>query len=250
MYPHRIRLRGPWEIQPLALLVFVRESLGQFGFRRHDLPPARTVNAPGLWKDCGLPDFPGIVRYRRHFGLPRKLDEHETVWITCAGVADSCIVWLNDERLANFANPRQPFEVEVTGKLRDRNELWLDIHYDHPNGGGLCGDVALEIRALAWIRDLQVTLQPSGETAIIQLDGTFVGRSDSTLDFYVLLDRRTILQQTVLCEPSGARFQFETETILVDGLEHLLRVDLVNGSSVWYTTEQTIFLKKNCEIAE
>jgi hypothetical protein len=248
MYPHRIRLRGPWEIEPLRKIVV--DGLEHGGFCSLNLPPARTVNSPGLWKDFGLPDFRGVVRYRRHFGLPRKLDEHETVWITCAGVADSCIVWLNGERLANFANPRQPFEVEVTGKLQDRNELWLDIHYDHSNGGGLCGDVALEIRALAWIQDLQVTLQPMGETAIIHLDGTLVGQSDAMLDFYALLDRRTVLQQSVVCEASGAKFQFETEAVPRDGLEHLLRVDLVSGSSVWYTTEQTIVLKKNCDVAE
>jgi hypothetical protein len=248
MYPHRIRLRGPWEIEPLALLIY--QGPGQFAWRKHDLPPARIVNSPGLWKDYGLSDFVGIVRYRRHFGLPRKLDEHETIWITCAGVADSCIVWLNGERIANFAEPRLPFEVEVTGKLQDRNEIWLDIHYDHPNGGGLCGDVALEIRALVWIQDLQVTLQLMGETASIRLDGTFVGRSDSTLDFYVLLDRRTVLQQNVVCEPSGARFQFESEAISLDGSEHVLSVDLVHGSSVWYTTEQTIILKKNCDITK
>jgi hypothetical protein len=248
MYPHRIRLRGPWEIQPLALLI--HQGPGQYAWRKHDLPPARIVNSPGLLKDCGLPDFQGIVRYRRHFGLPRKLDEHETVWITCAGVADSCIVWLNSERLANLANPRQPFEIEVTGKLQDHNELWLDIHYDHPNGGGLCGDVALEIRAGAWLDDLQVTLQACGENAIISLDGNLAGRFDSSLDLYALLDRRTVLQQIVLPESSGTRFHFETEAIPLDGAEHSLRVDLVYGSSVWYTVEQTIVLKKNRQIAE
>ncbi|HLW67550.1 MAG TPA: hypothetical protein VKS79_19700 [Gemmataceae bacterium] len=248
MYPHRIRLRGPWEIQPLALVI--HQGPGQFTWRKHDLPLARTVNSPGLWKDCGLPDFMGIVRYRRQFGLPRKLDEHETVWITCAGVADSCIVWFNGERLANFANPREPFEVEVTGKLRERNELWLDIHYDHPNGGGLCGDVALEIRALAWIQDLQVTLQAAANSAVIHLDGDLVGRYDSALDFYVLLDRHTILEQTVVPTAGGAGFHFETEAVPLDELEHALRLDLVCGSSVWYTMEQTIVLKKNCDVMQ
>ncbi|HEV3145185.1 MAG TPA: hypothetical protein VGZ47_14945 [Gemmataceae bacterium] len=247
MYPHRIRLRGPWQIEPLAQLV--RHGHDVFGFRMHDLPAARTVNSPALLKDCGLPDFAGVVRYRRHFGLPRKLDEHETVWITCAGVADSCIVWLNAQRLANFASPRQPFEIEVTGELQDRNELWLDVHYAHANGnGGLCGDVAIEIRALAWIHDLQITLRTAREGAVIAIDGEVVGRSDAPLDFYAILDRGTIVQNTVATHVSGARFHFETAEMPLDGLDHALRVELVCGSNVWYTAEQTVILKKNCDI--
>src|SRR5262249_4342969 len=116
MYPHRIRLRSPWQVEPLA--ENVHDGYGGTEVRKRNLPPVRAFHSPGLWKACGLPEFAGIVRYRRHFGLPRKLDENETVWITCAGVADCCIVWLNGERLAYFTNPRVPFEVEVTGKLK------------------------------------------------------------------------------------------------------------------------------------
>src|SRR5262249_25381545 len=149
------------------------------------------------------------------------------------------------DRLANVAISSVPFEIEVTGKLLDRNELWLDIHYDHPEGGGLCGDVALEIRALAWLRDLHVTLQQSGESAILHLEGIVMGRSDSPLDFFAILDRSTILQQTILSESIGAKFHFQSSEIPVDGLEHTLLVELVHGSNVWYTEEQTILLKKN-----
>src|SRR5262249_36717947 len=141
-------------------------------------------------------------------------------------------------------------EVEVTGKLKDRNELWFDIHYDHPNGGGLCGEVALEIRALAWLHDLQVTLQESGADATILLDGVVIGRSDSPLDLYAILDRNAVLQQTVPPRAIGAKFHFQSDQVPLDDQEHTLRVELVHRSSVWYTSEQTILLKKNSDIAE
>ena len=243
MYPHRIRLRGPWQIEVLSPMTHVEHG-DVVSFRKYDLPPPRSVNNPRFWKDCGLLDFAGIVRYHRHFGLPRKLDEHETVWITCAGVADGCIVWLNGQRLANIVLPRALFEVEATGRLQGHNELWLDIHSDHPNGG-LCGEVALEIRALAWLHDLQVTLPISGEAGLIQLDGAVIGHSDSPLDLYAILDRKTILQQTVLPKAIGGKFHFQSDQVPLDDQVHSLRVELVCGSNVWYTADQTILLKKN-----
>src|SRR5262245_97069 len=66
MYPHRIRLRGPWECQPLA----------------PDGPPPRRVTLPCRWADGGLGDFRGPVRFRRRFGYPGRLDAHERVWLT------------------------------------------------------------------------------------------------------------------------------------------------------------------------
>jgi hypothetical protein len=54
-YPHRIRLRGPWQSEPVA----------------------------------------GGVRRARRFGYPGRIDADERVWITCAGVAGRVEVSLN-----------------------------------------------------------------------------------------------------------------------------------------------------------
>ena len=64
-YPHRIRLRGPWECEPLE-----RQPLG-------DLPAPRRMTLPCRWADGGLPDFTGRVRFRRRFGYPGQIDDWE-----------------------------------------------------------------------------------------------------------------------------------------------------------------------------
>ena len=51
MYPHRIRLRGPWECQPLARAGDVPEP---------SRPPFR-VTMPCRWREAGLGDVPIVV---------------------------------------------------------------------------------------------------------------------------------------------------------------------------------------------
>jgi len=88
MYPHRIRLRGPWE---------------------HESLPA----AAG-------------TRHRRRFGYPGQIDTTERVWITCAGVTGKAVVTLNKQPLGSPPSGVR-FEYEVTPLLSARNELLIDI---------------------------------------------------------------------------------------------------------------------------
>src|SRR5262249_4666249 len=109
-YPHRIRLRGPWECEPLA-----RAGPGA-------LPPPGRVSVPCTWAEGGLPDFAGRARFRRRFGYPGRIDPHERVWLTFAGVSDRAEVALNGTALGRHEGPG-PFEFEVTALLLPRNEL-------------------------------------------------------------------------------------------------------------------------------
>jgi hypothetical protein len=60
-YPHRIRLRGPWQSEPVA----------------------------------------GGVRRVRRFGYPGRIDADERVWITCAGTGGRVEVSLNGQVLGS-----------------------------------------------------------------------------------------------------------------------------------------------------
>src|SRR5262245_14939022 len=112
MYPHRIHLREPWQ----------REEL------------------PGL---------PGHRRFRRRFGYPGRLDEHERVWLTFAGVAAPATIALNGRP---FGEGQGAFEFEVTGDLLARNELVADVP---SRDAALFGVVALEIRASAFLHGVR-----------------------------------------------------------------------------------------------
>src|SRR5229473_1709313 len=67
MYPHRIRLRGPWQCEPI------------------DGPPPRRVIMPCRWVEARLADFHGDARFARSFGYPGRVDDSEHVWLTCDG---------------------------------------------------------------------------------------------------------------------------------------------------------------------
>ncbi len=141
MYPHRIRLRGPWECEPLARFVTTPEK--QKKTVTSDLPAPCRVTMPCRWSDGGLKDFAGRVRFRRHFGYPGRIDENERVWLTFAGVEGAAEIWLNCQFLGRQEETR-PFEFDVTKLLGDRNELQVEVQGSET--GGIYGEVALEIR--------------------------------------------------------------------------------------------------------
>jgi beta-galactosidase/beta-glucuronidase len=144
MYPHRIRLRGPWECEPLARFVFAGD--GQKQETTNDLPAPRKMTMPCRWGEGGLVDFSGQVRFRRHFGYPGRIDEHESVWLTFAGVEQKAEIWLNDQLLGRQVGD-QPWEFNITKLLAVRNHLRVEVESESP-AGGLWGEVALEIRII------------------------------------------------------------------------------------------------------
>ncbi len=145
MYPHRIRLRGPWECEPLVR--FTTSSEGQVEIRTDNLPPPRRMTMPCRWNEGGLIDFAGRVRFRRRFGYPGRIDSDERVWLTLAGADAIAEVSLNGRFLGRHEGAEEPFEFDVTILLQDRNELTVEV--ESPTAqGGLWGEVALEIRCV------------------------------------------------------------------------------------------------------
>src|SRR5260370_35259247 len=119
MYPHRIRLRGPWECEPLAR--FVIGTDGRKETVTTNLPAPLRMTMPRRWSEAGLNDFSGRVRFCRHFGYPGRLDEHERVWLTFAGVDATAEIWLNGQFLGRLEGSR-PFHFEVSKLLGNHND--------------------------------------------------------------------------------------------------------------------------------
>jgi hypothetical protein len=171
-----------------------------------------------------LDDLTCTVRFTRRFGYPGRIDEYERVWLTFAAVASRAAVYLNGTTLGQCDGP---CEFEVTPLLRERNLLQVDIE---GSGGdaGLCGEVALEVRRTAFLRNLRVTskdwLHVSGEVA---------GTAEGPLELYVICERRTVAYAAV---EAGKPFQIQAEKI--EG--RIVRVDLVQGASIWWTEEKSI----------
>src|SRR5262249_59121781 len=127
-----------------------------------------------------------------------------------------------------------------------RNHLVVEVEGDE--GGGLWGEVALEIRRPAFLRDVQVRARGPGGAIRLHVTGEVAGTAARPLDLYVLLDGATVAYAVVeaaqffevvsealpaqRCQPRGNR----------TGSGHTVRVELVDGGVVWYTVEQTLEL--------
>jgi hypothetical protein len=221
MYPHRIRLRGPWECEPLT---------------GEPLPPPCRVTMPCRWRESGLGEYAGRVRCRRRFGLPRQIDPHERIWLTFAGIADIADLSLNRQLLGQAVRGPYPLEYEITALLLPRNELIVEVAA--PDGdGGLWGEVALEIRATAYLRNVRLT----NEGAKLSVAGEVVGVAERPLDFYVLVNNATVHYSTITASEAGQPF-----AVVAELPENLppgpveVRVELVNGAVVWYAVNELV----------
>jgi hypothetical protein len=238
MYPHRIRLRGPWECEPLA----------RFGDGAGEpLPSPRRLVMPCRWSEGGLSGFAGRLRLLRAFGYPGRLDAYERAWLTFAGVGGEAEATLNQRPLGRVVSGS---EFEVTNDLRTRNQLVVDV-VGTAEQGGLWGEVALEIRCSAYLADLRRSAILTGNRVELRISGRVVGTAERMLELYVLLDGSVVGYQTASATPEGQPFAFHVPDLDPEkwrGLEGQaigvpVRVDLVNGAVVWYASDDEVTLE-------
>jgi hypothetical protein len=224
-YPHRIRLHGPWECEPLE----VRDPVGRLVPSR-ELPHGRRVRPPGSLRDLGLKGFAGRVRLRRRFGYPGQIDDFERVWLTFAGIEGLAEFHLNHQYLGKLEGGR--FEIDVTRWLCDRNQLEviLDAADD---SAGLTGEVALEIRCTAFLRNVQAWT--GGQ--VLQVAGDVVGSCDGPLELYAIVDRKTVAYSTVTATPPGQHFQLNSDAEEKLPERGTVHIELVHVATAWYAVD-------------
>jgi hypothetical protein len=214
MYPHRIRLRGPWEV--IAA-----------GHER------RSVKFPATWADVGLPDFRGLVTFERRFGFPGRLDAEEHVWLVGQYIVGPADISLQNEPL--IVGVSGQLAIEITPRLRDRNLLTISLEIGDtapkspfaprksvpsdkgPRPSDLWDDIALEIRAAAYFAEISHVGQ--------SLQGLVGGTCSGPLEVYAIAESGTIGYGEVL---AGRPFQ-----IALDRDGPITRVELIHVSTVW-----------------
>ena len=213
MYPHRIRLRGPWECEPI------------------EGPPPRRVFMPSGWLAAGLEGFHGAARFTRKFGYPGQIDEGEHVWLICDGCTGCEEVRLNGQVLTQ--DRVQSFAFDVTPMLTARNRLEVLISGD-TDDAGLWGDVALEVRRDAYLADVSVLNAERG----ITIAGNAIGTSPQPLELYTLVDNRHADYRKIQPKPAGEPFRIELPE--VTSRNQAVRVELIHISAIWYAVELPI----------
>lgn len=213
MYPHRIRLRGPWECEPIAG------------------PPPRRVFMPGGWLAAGLGDFRGAALFTRKFGYPGRIDDGEHVWLTCDGCTGCREVRLNGHVLTQ--DHVNSFAFDVTALLGPRNQLGVLIHGD-TDDAGLWGEIALEIRRDAYLTEVRIVQADQGAAVL----GNAIGTSPQPLEMYTLIDNRHADYRTIQPNPGGEPFRIALPE--VTPRNQSVRVDLIHVSAIWFTVELPI----------
>jgi hypothetical protein len=236
MYPHRIRLRGPWDCEPLARMQSPAHE------HQEPLPPKGRMMLPCRWREGGLGDFAGKVQFVRHFGWPSSLDPHERLWLTFAAIEGTAEIWLKDHFLGRKEIAAISLAFEVTPLIQPRNCLAVTV--DAPGGtGGLWGEVALEVRCAAYLKNVRAWSQCEGTSCRVHIAGEAQGVSARPLDLYIVLERSTILYAALVPAPAGQPFHFASEPVsLQEALEDKNKVcniciELVDGPSVWHHLE-------------
>lgn len=222
MYPHRIRLHGPWQVE---------SSTPGIGPARLVLPLAHSGTQPGI---------DGRVRLRRGFGYPGQIDPHERVWIAVHG-AGSAQVSVNGVALGQAPHPSllpasAPFECDITHLLAARNELVLDTEV--VGATGLPTDVYLEVRCTAWLSRVRAERAAPGFLVL----GEVAGPLDRLLEVYLIVGRTTAGYLTVSPEAQERYFRFP-----IAHTDEPLRVELVSGASIWYRAEVVLPLPGSAE---
>jgi hypothetical protein len=232
MYPHRIRLRAPWGCCPLSA---IRPPLS-----------ARTstdlVDSGQRTADSGQRAAGSGYRFRRRFGFPGRIDAYERVWLTFEGIAGIAEVRLNDRILGPRSEASGAFEFEVTALLRPRNELIVDVETTAEQGD-LGGEVALEVRCTAYLRDLCRFAIVKAEGAELHVTGQVVGMAERPLELYIVLDRSVVAYQVVTATAEGQPFEIVVADLAMENREPVIKVELVNGASVWYSSKEVVIFE-------
>ena len=158
--PHVIRLRGPWELQPLERDPPPGDSetkgSGVISEKTPD-PFVVRVTVPGDWGESLGGDFCGRARYQRRFNRPTNLTSAERVWLVLEAVDYQADLTLNGHPLGAMRS-LQPARFDITAALELSNLLTVDVSLPATvfadstlrrtragQPGGLIGEVRLEI---------------------------------------------------------------------------------------------------------
>lgn len=209
MYPHRIRLRGPWEA-----------TVGE---------RATQLHLPRDWNEFVSVAAAEVVRLRRHFGAPR-LDADERAWIDIWHARPKHIAF--NKRTIEIAD--RPFEI--TSDLLERNELELGLI---ATPGSECPEIALEIRGRAYLESLRVgALNP----LCYMVYGKVVDLAASArLELHVLADGRPVVYRELRGSPEGTDFEVEIvkdpDAAPPRRGSPTWRVELIEGPQIWHRAD-------------
>lgn len=196
------------------------------------MPGPMRMKMPCSWRNGGLHDFSGRVLFRRRFGYPGRIDDYERVWLTFERIDGTSRIRLNDQQVGQ--GDTGSFEFEVTSLLQPRNQL--EVIVEALGDGGLVGEVAMEIRCTAFLKNVHVFEFSAPQRW--RIHGELIGSCERPLELYAVTDQGTIAYRTIDTRQGGQPFEFHIDDP-PGGVENV-RVELINVSTVWYAVEVNV----------
>lgn len=154
--PHAIRLRGPWQYEPLARTVLLPD--GTTEPEPGELPPPGRIIIPSDWGETLGADFRGRVKFLRRFNRPTGLDPLHRVFIVIEQIDAFGCVSLNEASLGEIPAVASQTQFEITKLIQPHNILCIEVELprtspesdlshrrDQNQPGGIIGEVRLEI---------------------------------------------------------------------------------------------------------
>ncbi|KGO84887.1 beta-glucuronidase [Flavobacterium rivuli WB 3.3-2 = DSM 21788] len=147
-----------------------------------------TLNVPGDWntQTDSLFFYEGTLWYKKSFDYVSK-KEGNRAFLYFGAVNYHADVYLNGKKLGTHTGGFTPFNFEVTGKLKDKDNFVVvkvdnkrckecvpTLNTDWFNYGGITRDVQLVEVAATFIREYEIQLNPKNNkqlTGFIKLDG-------------------------------------------------------------------------------
>lgn len=147
---HSIRLRGPWQLEPLARFALRPDG----GCQRvtKTLPAACRTTMPADWSAALGHDFLGVVRYTRNFQRPTGLESGDKVWLVVEPPRSKAAVRINEHPLGEVCHGGPAGRFDITSLLAPSNLLEIEVEHSKDDAGdgrcgGLVGEVRLEIES-------------------------------------------------------------------------------------------------------
>jgi len=122
---HSIRLAGPWQVEPLAGLVFPEGDA-----------ESRRVKLPAGWSEL-FGEVAGEARFVRAFNAPTGI-EGTRLFLVFEQLQACVTLSLNGQVLAEHAEPVNDLRVEITERIERGNRLELVLKCS-PIAGKVCG---------------------------------------------------------------------------------------------------------------
>lgn len=150
-----------------------------------------TMHLPGVWEQRGLPDYDGVVWFRRAVDIPEELADAK-LRLTLGAIDDMDTVWFNGQRIGGLEVPgrwRTPRTYEVPADVVKAGANVIAVRVvDQWGGGGFVGP-AEQMR----LRSAEA--EPAAP--VIGLDGTWRYRASVAGDALPRAPRFSELNQSV-----------------------------------------------------